>query len=375
MNVRGSFWEECSHHEPMEAQTVSIRTTLSRRRPTPAGIECSLHGYRIVQVDQYQGSRVRSACMVPGDLTVDDVDMPALRKAVRNLSGRRCIVSPLNQSVIVRPARMPRLKGDEFREAARWEAAEMFECDAQELVAEPLVVSGAPGEDGRHDVLIVAARLEDVQRALEPLLTAGLRPVAVEPSFLGAGRAFALRTRRKNDDPVSRAVVHIGHQSSSLVVMSGDRSIFAKTISVGGEAFNQIVSDRLGIDELTASEIRRDAAAGRLSMDILQSVRDAIRRPADELSNEVAMSLRYVSVAARIGSVQVIHVCGDEAGNPGIIDSIKSSCQGIPVSGESVADQRLIDAMQCGGGAPADWAVAFGLAIRPHETRVQGVAA
>ncbi len=313
--------------------------------------------------------------MVPGDLTADDVEMSTLRKVVRGLAGRRCIVSPLNESVIVRPARMPRLNGEEFREAARWEAAEMFDCDAQELVAEPLVVSGAPGEDGRHDVLIVAARLKDIQRTLEPLLVAGMRPIAVEPSFLGAGRAFALRTRRKNDEAVSRAVVHIGSRSSSLVVMSGDRSIFAKTISVGGEAFNRIVSERLGIDERTAAEIRRVASAGRLSMDILQSVRDAVRRPADELANEVAMSLRYVSVAARIGSVQVIHVWGDEAGNPGIIDSIKSSCQGIPVSGESVADQRLVDATKLGGGSPADWAVAFGLAIRPAEAIVQGVAA
>lgn len=354
---------------------MTVRNAISRRRVSPAGIESDAGRYRIVQMDQATGGRVRVAFDVRGDESSGEVDQSELRRAVRGLSGRRCIVSPPSSELVVRPARMPRLAGEEFREAARWEAAEMLSCDAGELVAEPLIVSEISNEDGRHDVLIVAARIEAVNRALEPLLLAGLRPIAVEPSFLGAGRAFCLRARRRDDDSIARAVLQIGHDCSSLVVMSADRAVFAKTISIGGLSLDQAAAERLGIDAVTARQVRRDAANGRLDAEIDRPLRDALRRSAEELANEVAMSLRYVAVAARLGAVRVMHICGEEGETPGLAKAVQDACPGIPVEGEATADQRLAEAADAAGGSPGAWATAMGLALRPDEKVLRRVAA
>lgn len=354
---------------------MSVRKAISRRRVTPAGIESEADGYRIVQVDQAGGGRVRVALDVRADPSTSEIDQSELRRAVRALAGRRCVVSPPSSELVVRPARMPRLSGEEFREAARWEAAEMLTCDAGEVVAEPLIVSGMADEDGRYDVLIVATRVDSVNRALQPLLSAGLRPIAVEPSFLGAGRAYCLRSRRRDDDSVARAVLEIGQDCSNLVVMSADRAVFAKTIAIGGRSLDQSASERLGIDVVTAKQVRRDAANGRLDPELDRPLRDAIRRSVEELANEVAMSVRYVAVAARIGAVRVMHVCGEEAETPGLTEAIQEACPGIPVQSEEAADVRLIEAATLGGGAPRSWAAALGLALRPVEKVVRKVAA
>ena len=350
---------------------MSVRQIISKQRISPAGIQCGPGGYRCIQIDHARGGSIRVAKEVRTDAT-GGIDPSECRHLVRALRGRRCVVAPPSHELIVRPARMPRLSGEEFREAARWEAADMLSCDASEVVAEPLVVSSRADEEGRYDVLIVAARIDAIDRALEPLLRAGLRPIAVEPGFLGAGRAYCLRTRRRDDEQVARAVLEIGQECSNLVVMSADRAVFAKTIEIGGAALDTSVSERMGIDVATACAVRRDAVNGRLDTNLARPLRDAVRRSAEELANEFAMSMRYVAVAARIGTVQVMHVCGEEAQTPGIAEAIQDACPGIPLQGEVSTDSRLTEAVAMAGGTPGAWAAAFGLALRPGKKPLAG---
>ncbi|MCH2160726.1 MAG: pilus assembly protein PilM [Phycisphaerales bacterium] len=349
-----------------------MRRTTSRSRHCPAGVECGTDAIRIVQVDRPGGGRVRAAARIEFDSELGKADPGDIRRVTRHLSGRRCVVSPPRHEIVVRPARLPRLTDAEFREAVRWEAAEMLGCNAEELVTEPLLVTRDAEEDGLLDVLIVASSIASIERTLEPLLAVGLLPIAVEPSFLAAGRAYSARTRRQDDDVVVRAVVEVGLDASSMVVMAGDQAIFAKTIEVGGRDFDRVVSERLGIDVKTAGALRRDAAADRVEGSLARPLQDATRRAADELAGEVAMSLRYVAVAARLGAVTMLHLCGEEAATPGLVDAITAACRGISVTREPVVEARFAEAVAIAGGEESDWAVATGLALRPlgrHEQR------
>ena len=169
--------------------------------------------------------------------------------------------------------------------------------------------------------------------------------------------------------------MEVSRECSNLVVMSSDRAVFAKTIDIGGASLDASASERLGIDLATACDVRRDAANGRLDPGLERPLRDAIRRSAEELANEVAMSVRYVAVAARIGAVRVMHVCGEEAQTPGLAQAIQEACPGIPIQGESSADARLQEAARIGGGTPGQWAAALGLALRPSQKSQAGRAA
>lgn len=354
---------------------MSLFSKIATKRTTPAGIECGPDGYRFVQLALGEENRVRVASFVAGDPEAGAVDALALKRVVRSIAGRRCVVSPMASDLVVRPARLPRLEPAEFREAARWDAAQMLDCHADELVAEPMVVSEVAGDDGRLDVLVVSIRRERVYTVLEPLLLAGLRPISVEPGFLAAGRAYALRGRRRDDRPVVRAVVEVAAEGTNLVVMSGDRGVYAKSLSIGGQTFDEAVAKRLGIDPSQARPLRRDAALKRLDEACARPIQDALRRPAEDLANEVAMSLRYVVVAARIGAIDQVNICGPEAASPGLHDAITAACSGTEVRGEASTDAWLGRLCGAGGGVPEEWAVALGLAAYPMPGRGQRLAA
>ena len=339
---------------------MSVFSPFSSKRRTPLGIACGVDGYRCVQLDLSGPGGVLVAKLAESNAAT-------LKHVARTMAGGQCVVAPLPEDLVIRPARMPLLEGEEFRDAARWEAAQMLECHADDLVAEAMVVSEEPCDDGRLDVLIVALRQERISQLLEPLLVAGLRPVAVEPSFLAAGRAFALRTRRREDAPIARAVIEITREGSNLIVMSGDRSVFAKRLTVGGEQFDDAVASRLGVTQEEARLLRHDSRSNTLDPACARSIQDALRRPSEELANELAMSLRYVAVAARIGSVEAIHLCGGEATVHGLDTAITAVCSGLKVAGEPTADSWLARIQQRGGGAASDWTVALGLAMRPAK--------
>ena len=346
---------------------MSVFNPFSSKRITPLGITCSAAGYRCVQLDLSGEGRVRVAT------PLENTEM--LKHATRLLGGARCVVAPRSEDVILRPARMPLLEGEEFRDAARWEAAQLLKCHADELVAEPMVVSDGVCEDGRLDVLIVALQKERVSAMLEPLLVAGLRPVAVEPSFLAAGRAFALRARRREDAPVARAVVEVASTGSNLVVMSGDRMVFAKVLSIGGMHVDDAVAKRCGVTVEEARLLRRDACSSTLDETCARHIFDAVRRPSEELANELAMSLRYAAVTARIGNVEAIHTCGEEVAIPGLEAAIEAACPGVTVGSDPTTDRWLKMIQTAGDGSSREWAVALGLAMRPVKTTARRRAA
>ncbi len=111
---------------------------------------------RLLQPRRPGSEEIRRAVEVPH---VDGVvDTNALRNALRGFSGRDAVVAPPPGELELRPVRLPRLEGEELREAARWEVASLLEVDGADVVAEPIVVSRQQGEDGRMEMLVVAGR-------------------------------------------------------------------------------------------------------------------------------------------------------------------------------------------------------------------------
>lgn len=342
------------------------------RRPgrgrSPLGIDIGQDGIRLLQSRRLGGDDVRESAFVLRHEHGPDV--AELRRALHGFAGREAVVSVPSEELEIRPARLPRLEGEELREAARWEVAGLLEIDGADLVAEPIPVSRQPGDDGRLEMLIVAARASNVSRIIDPLLEAGIRPVAVEPGFLAAGRTFCRRSRRDVEQETVRLVVSVDSESSTIVVMRGDAAVFVKTVSVGARDFDLELARELHIDEEESRRTRIDASEGRMDGLVHEAVRNAIRRAARPVVEEAAMSLRYATVAARLGRPVGIHVTGTAARVPGLADAIDAGIAGVSLVVDDLLDARLeaSSAVARHGGAPA-WSTAFGLTLRPMVRR------
>lgn len=344
----------------------------SNRRPARGaariGVEIGLDRTRLLQPRRPGSEEIRRAVEVPHLDGV--VDANALRSALRGFSGRDAVVAPPPGELELRPVRLPRLEGEELREAARWEVASLLEVDGSDLVAEPIVVSRQQGDDGRMEMLVVAGRSSRLSTMLEPVLESGLRPVAVEPGFLAAARVFSRRSRRDAEREEVRLVIEVGFDGSWLVVMRGDAVVFAKSVATGGDDIDREIARDLGISEDEAAITRHDAIDDRLDGLVHEAVRDCVRRSTRPLVEEAAMALRYATVSARLGRARAVHVTGPAGRSPGLGQVIDAAFPGIPLEVDHVFDARLDanPAIGRGGGAPA-WTCAYGLSIRPLVPR------
>ena len=342
------------------------------RRPgrgtPPIGVEIGREGTMLLQPRRPGSDEIRRAVFVPhGESGPEPTD---LRRALRGFAGREAVVSPSSDDLEVRPARLPRLEGEELREAARWEVAGLLDCDGGDLVAEPIAVARQPAADGRLEMLIVAGNATRISTHLEPLLEAGLRPIAVEPGFLAAGRAFARRSRRDAERESVRLVVSVGAASTWLVVMRGDAVVFVKSVLVGADDFDRELARELRIETEEARRTRIDATEGRLDGLVHEAVRDSVRRAARPVVEEAAMALRYATVAARLGRPDAIHVTGDAGRVPGLADALDAAVPGVAIERDLNLEASLdgVPEIAAHGGAPA-WMTAFGLTLRPVAAR------
>ncbi len=347
----------------------SMLSWLGRSAP-PIGVEIGASVMRFVQLDSTRSDGIRHAASVPCD-SEGRFDAGDIRRACRGFAGADAVVSPPRSSLTVRPARLPMLDGEELREAARWEAAGQLEIDGSDVVAEPIVVGRVAEEDGRREMLLVAGAASGLEAALTPVLDSGLRPIAVEPAFLGAGRAHAMRSRRDSERDVVRIVVDVSDADSWITVMRGDGVVFAKQVAIGGESFDLEISRDLGIDEQEAARTRREAAAGRSDGLVRGAVADAVRRAASALAEETSMAVRYATVAARLSRPVAVHLSGEAGATPGLDDVIGRAMAGASVERDRVLEERLgaIGRLAGDGSAAGAWTTALGLALRPPMAR------
>ncbi|MBQ71737.1 MAG: hypothetical protein CMJ67_02420 [Planctomycetaceae bacterium] len=345
-----------------------IRMPQPRRRaargPSNIGVEIDSDRTRVVQPRRPGSEEIRRAVEVPH--ANGGVDVTALRNALRGFAGRNAVVSPPPGLLELRPVRLPRLVGEELREAARWEAASVLEVEGADLVAEPIVVSGHPGEDGRLEMLVIAGHSSQIVNVLEPVFEAGLRPIAVEPGFLAGARVFTRRSRRDAERNEVRLVIEVGIDTSWLVVMQGDAVVFAKSVEVGASDIHREISRDLGISESEANSTRIDAVEERLDGLVLEAVRDCVRRSTRPIVEEASMALRYATVSARLGRARAIHVTGFAGRSPGLAQALDAAFPGVPLEVDHVLDAHLEanPTINQSGGAPT-WSRAYGLAIRP----------
>jgi len=342
---------------------------LGRSAP-PIGIEIGASVMRFVQLDSARTDGVRHAASVTADAD-GRFDATAIRRACRGFAGGDAVVSPPRSMLTVRPARLPLLEGEELREAARWEAAGQLGIDGRDVVAEPIVVGRAAEDDGRIEMLLVAGSSTAIEAALAPVLDAGLRPIAVEPAFLGAGRAHALRSRRDSEREVVRVAVDVSEEDAWITVMRGDGVVFAKQVTIGGASFDREIARDLGLDPTEATRTRRDAAAGRSDGLVLGAVAEAVRRASAALAEETAMAVRYATVAARLSRPVAVHLSGEAGATPGLEEVIGRAMPGASVERDRVLEERLaVIERQVGDGSPAAaWATSLGLALRPAPAK------
>ncbi|KPJ56070.1 MAG: hypothetical protein AMS16_03050 [Planctomycetes bacterium DG_58] len=258
------------------------------RRKAAIGLDVGTHAIKMVEVT-VSGSSAAITNAGYREVPGEEARAEALRQLVldKGLRGTDVVSSVAGRSVIVRYVNLRKMDASELQNAIRFEADKYIPFSIDEVVLDCQPVEGAEsvGPD-EMKVLLVAVKRRLIEDHVTLLRSCGVNPVIIDVDGFALGNAHLLATDMKGRQGVS-ALVDIGASKTNINVMENDRSLFTREVYVGGADFSAEISRRLAVNPFEVEQVKGDPG------DRQEEVREAVQGVADDLGNEIRLSLDF----------------------------------------------------------------------------------
>jgi type IV pilus assembly protein PilM len=307
--------------------------------------------------------------MEPGAVREGEVTDPdALAETLRALFSEHGLAKTVrlgiaNQRVAVRTMRLPEIDdADELESAVRFQAQEHIPMPLEHAVIDYQIVGHPTREDGSREleVVAVAARRDMLDRLLEALHRAGVRPIGIDLSAFGMIRALAQESHDAGVPPTPSAdpsavpvdgspaklYCNLG-DVTNLAVARGRTCLFTRISPFGVEGIAERLAERRGltleqarqwlgqVDRRTedvdrpAEEVDADHATAEVDAappteeadgdsDTAETARVVLAEGASKLANELRLSLEFYATQEDAVPVQGVVACGPGSTIPGL---------------------------------------------------------
>ncbi|CAN5695312.1 hypothetical protein BH09PLA1_BH09PLA1_30690 [soil metagenome] len=357
---------------------------ISRAQILPIGVDFGFDSIKLLQLAVTNGqlSVVASARQsLPDEARRDPnlrlpVSMDILRQLIRRgeFVGRNIVTSLPREIVHVKNLRLPQMPAAELEQAVQFESRNIFAFDIDQSQIRFLNAGEVrQGVDARQEVIVLAAKNEDVNDFIEQLHRCGVVVDSLDFEPCAIYRGVERFIRRREDELEVQVLVDIGARRSQVAIGRGREISFFKPIDIGGQSLTDAVVRKLGITPDEARALRRrlidatdSAAEPSAKRDpVRQAVFDSTRSVIEELAREISLCLRYHSVTFRGHRPNRLMLTGGEAADPHVQAILNAS---LPLPAEPLQLLRNVDSSLMKPsdrrGLTTEWSVAFGLALK-----------
>ena len=357
---------------------------LTRSQVQPIGIDIGFDSIKMLQLEAVgQSLAVVAAArqQFPEEVrTQPELRMPLavdmIRKMLRQggFVGREIVTSLPREIVHVKNLRLPMIPPHELAGAVEFEARNIFTFDTDKAHVDYCVAGEVrQGAEVRQELIVLAARNEDVNDFLEQLHRSGAIVASLDVEPFALYRTVERFIRRREDEADVHVLLDVGARRSQVVIGRGREISFLKPIDIGSRHMLEAVSAKLGITVEEARALRRrlaeagpaDPAEAAKSDPVRQAVFDASRSIMEDLGREISLCLRYFSVTFRGQRPDKVRLIGGEASDPQL-QAVLNTALPIPVETSrplfSVDTSRMkpLDRR----GMMCEWTLALGLGLR-----------
>ncbi|MFG0257555.1 MAG: pilus assembly protein PilM [Phycisphaerales bacterium JB043] len=311
----------------------------------PIGVELNTRCVRLLQLRRDGGKlSVIDGASMPIEVGDEGLSSQAysheMRKAMRAMlsehrfRGRHCLVSIDESLVRVRSVRQPRMPDDEMNQAVCIEAPDRLGVDPSMPMQVDWLRAGEVrhGDEIREEVLLVGCERSPLEKLVDELISCGISPMSVEPSFVAIGRTFSRMYQRASDRATVRMVLHVGNRSTRVLVLAGPDVVFYKRIEVGGAEFSEIAAERMGLDLETIESLRRQRMIAQLNPDVQRpeekvdrAIYTSVRPHLSMLAEEISRCARYFAVTFCSPRPSLAIVVGEHAAEPGLVQIVSDA--------------------------------------------------
>ncbi len=281
------------------------------------------------------------------------------------IATRDVAVGVYGQSVIVRKITVPMMSPAELDEQINWEAEQHIPFDIKVMSIDYEVLRKRP-EAGQMDLLLVAAKKDEINEYASIIREAKLKPLVVDINAFTIQNIFEYIHGLPQDATV--ALLNVGASISSLNIVARGVSAFTREVTNAGNSVTEEIQRQMGVPFEQAEQYKLAAAAGAVPAQVHQIIASAC----ESLAGEIQRSLDFYLATSGESEIGRVYVCGGSAYLAPLMQAIekRSRVQAVifdPLANIAVEpgkvneqDLRMRAAQMC---------VAVGLALRTDKER------
>jgi type IV pilus assembly protein PilM len=286
----------------------------------------------------------------------------------QKIAQRDVAIGVYGQSVIVRKITVPMMTPAELDEQINWEAEQHIPFDIKLMSIDYEVLRKRP-EAGQMDLLLVAAKKDEINDFAAILREAKLRPVVVDINAFTIQNIFESQYGLPPEQTI--CLLNVGATVSTLNIVSRGVSAFTREITNAGNAITEEIRKQCNCSYEQAEAYK---CGGGPTQIVPQEVHQIVQAACAGLAGEIQRSLDFYLATSGEGEISRIHVCGGSAYLAPLAQAIEKRAH-VPVQlfdpmVNLPVDPKLSNEPQLRAMA-AQMVVALGLSLRCDRERRQ----
>jgi len=276
-------------------------------------------------------------------------------------------VSISGQAVIIRKITVPMMTAAELDEQIQWEAEQHIPFDIKDVHVDYEVLRRRP-EAGQMDLLLVAAKRDEINDYTQIARSAKLKPVVVDIDAFTVQNLFEVN--RGIPPEQTFAIINVGASLASINIISAGASAFTRDIANGGNYITEQIQKQLGVPFEQAEDFKCASVTGQAQ--IPEQVNQIIESVCDSIAGEIQRSLDFFLATSGESEMSRIYITGGSSNLPALPAAVSRRArvgveviqplERIGVEGKDVNQQLL-------QSRAAQLCVALGLAMRKDRER------
>jgi type IV pilus assembly protein PilM len=269
-------------------------------------------------------------------------------------------------SVIIKKITMPVMTTAELAEQINWEAEQHIPFELADVQIDYQVVSRRE-DQGQMDVLLVAAKKEEIGDLTNLAIEAKLRPRIVDLDAFTVQNCFE---SAYGAPPLDQTVVllHVGASLTTINILSQGTTAFTRDVVNGGNAITEEIQRQLGVSHEEAEAYKCGSAAGMVPDEVPNIVRDVV----ETLAGEIQRSLDFDLATSGAREISKVYLSGGTANVQSLHEELAQRCQvDVAILDPLLVaqpDPRSIDPLAL-QGRTSQAVVAYGLALRKEREK------
>ena len=298
-----------------------------RPRPkTVVGVDIGSSSIKVVGLKRASGDGYELEALgidpIPHDAIVDGVivsksvvsetiDRIFKRNQIRNT---RVTTSVSGHSVIVKMVTLPAQNEAELDEAIQWEAEQYIPFDISDVNLDYQVLRSTP-EQKKIEVLLVAAKRDQITGQTEVISMAGKKPVLVDVDAFALQNAY--ETNYQPEPSTIAALLNIGSATMNISIVHGSEFLFTRDVSMGGNHYTQALQDEFSISFEEAEKYKREEAP---SAELEERTTSVLESTSEILTLEVQKTFDYFRTTVHSDEIGELYLSGGAGRTKGLRD-------------------------------------------------------